>query len=156
MENNRGQVLIEAAILLPLLLLLIFGMVDYSRAMYTKNTLTNAARSGARAAAVTSPLNPVTPAASLFLATGEPARSMQRSLRDLPQDATILYEVNAFDPGGTPVSTVHTGNQVRVTVTYPNFPMITPLHKLVSIITNSAPEAYSSITVKGEASMRYE
>lgn len=156
MGNNRGQVLIEAAIILPLLLLLIFGIVDYSRAMFTKNTLTNAARSGARAAVVTSPLSPVTPAASLSKADGEPAKSIQKSLSGLVEDAHITYEVNIYDSSGNPVGTAHNRDQVRVTLTYPNFTMITPLAKLVSIITNSASEEYSSITITGEASMRYE
>ena len=157
MKNNRGQVLIETALILPLLLLLIFGMVDFGRAMYTKNTLTNAARSGARAAAVTSPLYPTSPARSLSPATGEPANSIKRSLSsEFPQDE-IQYEVNAYDDDGAPVAgTVQYGNQVRVTLTYLNFPLITPLYKLMALITKSPSKTSSSIRISGEASMRYE
>jgi len=163
MKNNRGQVLIETALILPLLLLLIFGMVDFGRAMYTKNTLTNAARSGARAAAVTSPLYPTSPASPLSPATGEPATSepatsIQRTLSsEFPQDAEILYEVNIYDGAGSPVTgTVHSGSQVRVTLTYTNFPLITPLYRLMALITKSPSKTSSSIRISGEASMRYE
>lgn len=161
MKNNRGQVLIETALILPLLLLLIFGMVDFGRAMYTKNTLTNAARSGARAAAVTSPLYPTSPASPLSLATPatvEPATSIQRTLSsEFPQDAEILYEVNIYDGAGSPVTgTVDYGDQVRVTLTYTNFPLITPLYKLMALITKNPSKTSSSMTISGEASMRYE
>lgn len=161
MKNNRGQVLIETALILPLLLLLIFGMVDFGRAMYTKNTLTNAARSGARAAAVTSPLYPIPPATPLSLATpatGEPANSIQKTLSSgVPQDAEIQYEVGIYDGTGAPVAgTVDSGNQVRVTLTYQNFPLITPLYKLMALITKNPSKTPGSMTISGEASMRYE
>lgn len=158
MKNNRGQVLIETALILPLLLLLIFGMVDFGRAMYTKNTLTNAARSGARAAAVTSPLYPTSPASPLSPATSEPAASIQRTLSsEFPQDAEILYEVNIYDGAGSPVTgTVDYGDQVRVTLTYTNFPLITPLYRLMALITKNPSKTSSSMTISGEASMRYE
>ena len=51
--NCTGQALVEMAIILPLLLLLVMGIFEFGRAMYIKNTLTHAARAGARAAVVT-------------------------------------------------------------------------------------------------------
>lgn len=44
--------MVEFAILLPLLLLVIAGIVDLGRAFFTEVALTNAAREGARAAAI--------------------------------------------------------------------------------------------------------
>lgn len=49
-RRERGAALVEFAIVLPLFLLLIGGMVDFGRAFYTEVMLTNAAREGARAA----------------------------------------------------------------------------------------------------------
>ena len=49
-RSERGASLVEFAIVLPLFLLLIGGMVDFGRAFYTKVMLTNAAREGARSA----------------------------------------------------------------------------------------------------------
>ena len=51
--NSKGQALVEMAIIIPLLLFLVLGILEFGRFMYTKNSLTNAARAGARAAVVT-------------------------------------------------------------------------------------------------------
>jgi Flp pilus assembly protein TadG len=49
---ERGAAAVEMAIILPLLVLLLGGMVDYGRFFFTQIQLTNAAREGARAAIV--------------------------------------------------------------------------------------------------------
>ncbi len=46
-HHTRAQALVEMALLLPLLLLLILGAVDFGRLFMTKFILTNAAREGA-------------------------------------------------------------------------------------------------------------
>jgi hypothetical protein len=46
-SKPRGQSLVEFALLLPVLLLLILGAMDFGRLFYTKLVLTNAAREGA-------------------------------------------------------------------------------------------------------------
>jgi Flp pilus assembly protein TadG len=51
-RQTRGQSLAEFAIVLPLLLLLFMGVVDFGRAIYAYNTVSNAARDGARKAIV--------------------------------------------------------------------------------------------------------
>jgi Flp pilus assembly protein TadG len=43
---------VELALVLPLLLLLLFGVIDFGRMLNTQITLTEAAREGARAAAL--------------------------------------------------------------------------------------------------------
>src|SRR5689334_11210220 len=53
----KGQAMVETALVLFILVLFVFGITEFGRAMYTKNTLNNAARAAARAAVVTSPLN---------------------------------------------------------------------------------------------------
>lgn len=52
LSNDRGATLIEFAIVLPILVLLIFGIVEFSRAYNTKVTLTHAARESVRVMAV--------------------------------------------------------------------------------------------------------
>jgi len=52
-SKREGQTLIETAFVLFLLLLILLGITEFSRAWYTKNSLKNAARQGARVAAVT-------------------------------------------------------------------------------------------------------
>jgi Flp pilus assembly pilin Flp len=51
---ERGASAVEFALILPLLLLVIAGVVDFGRALFTQVILTNAAREGARAAIFTS------------------------------------------------------------------------------------------------------
>lgn len=52
--TDRGAAMVEFAILLPLLLLVIAGIVDLGRAFFTQVALSNAAREGARYAVVDS------------------------------------------------------------------------------------------------------
>jgi Flp pilus assembly protein TadG len=54
-ERDRGAVAVEFALLLPLLLLLVFGIVDFGRALNAQVTLTQAAREGARLEALGQP-----------------------------------------------------------------------------------------------------
>jgi Flp pilus assembly protein TadG len=50
--RRRGQALTEFALILPILLLLVFGVFDFGRAIYAYNSISNAAREGARTAIV--------------------------------------------------------------------------------------------------------
>ena len=50
--RDRGAAAVEFALLLPLLMLLVFGIVDFGRALNAQITLTQAAREGARMAAL--------------------------------------------------------------------------------------------------------
>lgn len=51
-QPHAGQALVEFAFIFPLIALLVFGFIDVGRAVFTANTLTNAAREAARVAAV--------------------------------------------------------------------------------------------------------
>lgn len=48
----RGQALVEFALIIPVFLLIVVGLFDLGRAVFAYNTLTNAAREGARIAIV--------------------------------------------------------------------------------------------------------
>jgi Flp pilus assembly protein TadG len=54
-RSNRGQAVVEFALVFPLLLLVCFGITEFGRAWMTMNILTSAAREGVRLAAVTAP-----------------------------------------------------------------------------------------------------
>jgi len=51
-RNEKGAAIVEFALVVPLLLLLLWGIVDIGRAFYTLNNLASAVREGARTAAV--------------------------------------------------------------------------------------------------------
>jgi Flp pilus assembly protein TadG len=50
-ETDAGQTLVEFSLILPVMLILLFALVDFGRGFYTWLLVTNAAREGARAGA---------------------------------------------------------------------------------------------------------
>jgi Flp pilus assembly protein TadG len=50
--DRRGQSLVEFGLILPIFLLMVFGIVDFGRAVFAYSTLNNAAREAARVAVV--------------------------------------------------------------------------------------------------------
>jgi Flp pilus assembly protein TadG len=51
-RRSRGQALVEVALVLPLFLLLLLGLFDAGRVVYTQNAISEAAREAVRTAAV--------------------------------------------------------------------------------------------------------
>ncbi|MDR6413624.1 pilus assembly protein [Pseudarthrobacter sulfonivorans] len=51
-QKERGAVAVEMAVLLPLLLLILIGTMEFGRVFNIQNSLTQAAREGARDAAI--------------------------------------------------------------------------------------------------------
>lgn len=51
-KGERGQAIVEFALVLPLLLILLFGVIDFGRALQTYITVNNASREGARLGAI--------------------------------------------------------------------------------------------------------
>ncbi len=99
-SSEAGQDLVEYALILPLLLLLIFGMVEFSLVYLDYNTIANAAREGARAAIVPETLScpwdgcrrPAAEAAARRLTVGlDPARLTVTAGR--PSAATVRVQV---------------------------------------------------------------
>lgn len=56
--QQRGVAAVEFAILLPILLLIVFGITEFGRALYAYNTLVKATRDAARYYAAQQPGNP--------------------------------------------------------------------------------------------------
>ncbi len=50
--GNRGQALVEFAIIIPILLAVLLGIVEFARAWQIQQVVTNAAREGARMAVI--------------------------------------------------------------------------------------------------------
>lgn len=58
-RRGRGQSLVEFALVLPIFLIVVIGVFDLGRAVFSYNTLTNGVREGARLAAVNQDANSV-------------------------------------------------------------------------------------------------
>jgi hypothetical protein len=56
--NDHGVSVVEFALLLPLLIVLVFGIIEFSRALFTNNAIINVSREGANLATRTSTQTP--------------------------------------------------------------------------------------------------
>ncbi|MBN1781041.1 pilus assembly protein [bacterium] len=54
-QKSDGQSLVEFVLVIPIFLVMFFGIIEFGRAWETVNIMTSAAREGARVAAVTNP-----------------------------------------------------------------------------------------------------
>jgi Flp pilus assembly protein TadG len=51
-DAERGTTILEMALIMPVLMLMVMGIVDFGRAIYVRNELANAARDAARYASI--------------------------------------------------------------------------------------------------------
>lgn len=56
MNKTRGQALVELALILPVILLMVIGMLEFARAWNLHQVVTDAAREGARRAVLANPV----------------------------------------------------------------------------------------------------
>lgn len=159
MKSQKGQALVETAIILPLLILLIMGLFEFGRFLYLKNTINNAARAGARTAAVTpkydAALHPGGMASS-----GKDSHTLSCSTDEFKSEDGDVYRsvcdaiYNGIPKNEVVVSIAYTdlapptglnaGDSVSVTLRWdkfePVFPLLTPITNLIT----------------AQAAMRYE
>ncbi|MDQ0117346.1 Flp pilus assembly protein TadG [Pseudarthrobacter defluvii] len=97
-DSERGAAAVEFAILLPLLLMLVLGIIEFGRAYNAQITLTNAARDGVRVMAINNDQTAATAA----------ARNGASSV-----SSTIPSSAITISP-----ATCSTGTQVSLTINY--------------------------------------
>lgn len=125
-NEERGQALVEMVLVLPILLLLVFGTIEFGRVFNSYLEVTNAAREGARAGVVGATDDAITATV---------------------KNAAVLLNGNSLDITVTPGPDYRSrGAALNVTVDYP-VPIYTPI--ISSIIGNP-------YTVKASATMRVE
>ena len=169
-RNNTGQSIVEFALMLPFLLAIIGGIVDFSLSFFIGSIAQNSAREGSRVGAVTLPEDvdgdgvpdfgdPTFPAADEGSCTfgadctcaGAASEILRRAACSIP--AVDLFDgftiTSQFIAAGTP------NDEIRVTVTgvYNWF--------LIDIVTAPLPllgfgPFPASVTVSRTASMRWE
>ena len=99
-RSDRGAAMVEFAIVAPLLLLLVFGIIEFGRAYNAQNTLTHAAREGVREYAISQ--DPV----AGELAAKNAATSLNKSL--------ITATLSVCDPGQPTSVTLQYPFQLRI------------------------------------------
>src|SRR5215469_7690593 len=109
-SSDRGAAAVEFALLLPLLVLIVFGVIDFGRAINAQITLTQAAREGARA-----------------LALGQ-ATYQSRALSAAIglNGITVTEQPDVLGVTGCPAGSAQTGDDAVVHVTY-TFTFVTPI-----------------------------
>ena len=110
MKNNKlsGQTLAEFALVLPMLLLLVMGVFDLGRGIFFYSAVHNAAREGARYAAV------------YHCDTNGIKNQAKRTAGDLGSDFVVFDPVNHYIDSGTRIQ------YIVVKVEY-SFQAVTPL-----------------------------
>jgi Flp pilus assembly protein TadG len=122
--RDRGATAVEFALLFPLLMLIVFGTIDFGRALNAQITLTQAAREGVRLDAL-----------------GEPNVGARTQAA-----ATGLSPVNVVATA-CPVGAAPTADAV-VSVTY-QFSFITPIGAIAGLIGGSGVGAPITLTARG-------
>jgi len=148
-HRSAGQALVETALVLPVLLLIFFGFIDFAGAAFAYNNLENAARSGTRVAAVNQiETSPACSRDTPIVDTSNPTWSIKActvseavGLNLQQSDVTVAYSRPPSQP--TLVCTagnLHVGCLVTVTVNYsysPLTPVIGQMFPSINMTTTS-------------------
>jgi Flp pilus assembly protein TadG len=140
LRSDRGTALIEAAMTIPIILLIMVGIFEVGRAYQTWQVVTNAAREGARASVIpNTSAATVTALVRTYMTNGQ-----------LSKAATATVSVNQA------ASLTVNGNNMSaslVTVDYPyDFMVLRPVARLVVPTTTAG----QSFTMRATAMMRNE
>ena len=140
-ENQRGAVLVEMAIVLPLLLVLLVGVVDYGLILREYQILQNAAREGARLAILPAYCAAHAPAGEVTAVSNAIKQRVvdylaQEQITIALTDVTVVQNVRIDLTGGLSA----TGSRITVTYSRP------------VLIGNSWP--FGPIALKAEVTFR--
>ncbi len=136
-QTEAGQSLVEFTMILPIFLVLMFGLIDFGRAFYTWLLVTNAAREGARVAAVQADSSSID------------ARIYDSFCSTYPSDCSL-------DPAKLAIARDNVqgvrGSAVTINLAY-DFEFVTPLGSMLKLIGGSDLAAPS---ITAHSSMRLE
>lgn len=140
-ENSSGQALAEMAIILPILLLLVFGIIEMALAWRTSQIVTNVTREGARLAVLPTSTD------------GDVTARVEEGLTSsglTASKATITFDCNDEDTGSICAGT---GQQTIVQTDYPyQFHLLGPLVELAG----SDGDEFGQINISSTSRMRRE
>ena len=131
-NSDRGQAILEVAIVLPLLLVMVMGIVDFGLGLRDWITVTNATREGARVAAI-----------------GSSCSSIRQRVKDASSGLITSDSEITISPSDCKFSS---GDSAKVTVQY-SYKLLTPLAGLLNLVGASID---STIPIQSSSSMRVE
>jgi Flp pilus assembly protein TadG len=161
LRNEDGQALVELALVIPLLLIVLFGIIDFGLALNQYNDTTNLANLGARAAAVapdttsTTTTNPTCVNGSVTSTTLTSYLKCEGALDSAALGAVsvTVADTSPGCAGGGSTSGWATGDTIQVTVN-DTFSWFQILVGGVGRLGGSVPSATS--TISSTATMREE
>jgi Flp pilus assembly protein TadG len=136
-DTELGQSLVEFSLVLPIFLLLLFALVDFGRAYYSWLQVTNAAREGARAAAVQSDVTTV-------------QNKIYASLcNSYPSNCSVDTSKMTITPSNIQGKR---GDEATIDISY-TFSFVTPIGGMLKLVGGNS---ISAPTIKAHSSMRLE
>ncbi len=142
-RGEKGQALVEFALLVPIFLMLLFAVVDFGMGFHSWITVTNSAREGARLGAVQA-------------TTAQIIVRVQDTSDLIDEDTQMTVTVGcgpSSDPPPTGTCPSQPGESVVVRVDY-DYDLITPLASLVSFFSGDI--IGPTLTLSSTAEMRLE
>ena len=136
-KTEAGQALVEFTLILPFFLVLLFAIVDFGRGFYTWMLLTNAAREGARVAAVQSD------SATIDQRIHDSYSDNYPSNGGLDPSKLAIVKSNVQGPRG---------EAVEIDLTY-QFEFVTPIGNMLNILSGGS---LTAPDISAHSSMRLE
>ena len=134
--DDRGAVAVEFALLLPLLMMFLFGVIQYGYGLYQVQSLTSVVGDATQEAATgIDDCDRFTTGLTRSLGGG-----------GLDRDGLRRIEVNWLTADGQPSSTPSRLGQVKVTLTYRPFKLGIPFLPFPDLITRSQTAAVQDVT----------
>lgn len=116
LRNEKGAAVVEFAVVLPLLLMIVFGIIEFGLLIYNKAMITNASREAARAGIVYS----TDPSTGVLNRLDEPG--LEAIVNNYCQNYLITFSSTpqpvATDANPPNPETLPSGQLLTVTVTY--------------------------------------
>lgn len=139
-SDERGQALVELALLLPVVMLILIGIVEFGRAWQAKQTLTDVAREAARMSVIGDPTVTQARVDSLV-------RVMINRAGFDSTSVSVTWPDGCKMPGCSPL--LETNKVSAVTLTMPH--RFVALHRLITLVTSGG-----TLTLRTTARMRVE
>jgi Flp pilus assembly protein TadG len=148
-KGEKSQSLVEFSLLIPIFLILVFGIIDFGMGLRSYITVTQATREGARYGAVGNPRGTFT-AGGAGECNGSTTTTVVGRVCSTMSGLQLsnVTAVNVTYPAGqTP------GNSIRVNTQY-NYDLITPLDAIMNFI--SAGSMSGTLNISTTTDMRLE
>lgn len=124
-HRDRGQTLVEFAFVALLFLVLVFGIIEFGRALWTWNTIVQATRAGARYAVVEQPTTDDSLIKKVVVYYDPNAASSSTPVVPGLTEANVTVRYLKYD--GTDAITKSLADMIEVSITNYRFTFLVPL-----------------------------